>query len=741
MDGQAHIADALTTGAVRVRVRGAVQGVGFRPFIWGLARRYDLTGSVSNDADGVLIEVEGAQLQSFVDNITTKAPPLARIDAIEIEAQIPSGAVGFDILQSSAAGTATTAIPADAAVCDECLAEIRDPNNRRHGYAFTNCTNCGPRYTITKAIPYDRAQTSMAEFDMCPSCQAEYDNPADRRFHAQPNACPECGPQLSHEIEDIVAAIEAGQVVALKGIGGFHLVANASSVSAVDALRRRKRRDGKPFAIMVADLASAAALAEISPEERDLLQDVRRPVVICRAREGHGLADGISNGLPTVGIMLPYTPLHHLIFDALPEGTSLVMTSANISGTPLITDDAEAEEKLADIADVIVTHNRDIVIRADDSVSRVIAGKARLFRRARGYTPEPVRLAQNVPPTLALGGHLKNTICVTRGDEAFLSQHVGDLDSEETVTFLEETVGHLLTTLEVEPAVVACDLHPDFRTTHIARQFGVPVVPVQHHHAHIAAVAAEHHLDGRLLGVALDGFGYGFDGGNWGGELLLCDGAEMTRLGHLAPLALPGGDKAARAPWRMGAAALHALGNADEIEALYADRDDAPLLAAMLDREVNCPPTSSAGRLFDAACGLLRLKDDVAFEGEAPMALEGLVTAPEILNGGWDIEDGTLSLLPLLAALRDITPEQGANLFHGTLSAALADWIQTSIESQDLPKRVALGGGCFQNKVLTESLITHLNHAKIEACLPCAVPANDGGLSLGQAWVAAHSHT
>ena len=739
MDGQAHINDSLTAGAARVRVRGAVQGVGFRPFIWGLAHQYDLTGSVYNDPDGVLIEVEGTQLQAFVDDIAPMAPPLARIDAIEVEATEPAGVTSFEIVHSEAAGGATTAIPADAAVCDDCLAEIRDPNNRRYGYAFTNCTNCGPRYTITTSIPYDRAQTSMADFDMCPSCQAEYDDPADRRFHAQPNACPECGPQLSHDISEIAEALQAGQVVALKGIGGFHLVVDACNGQAVEALRTRKRRDGKPFAVMVADLAAAKALTELSDAEATLLQDTRRPVVICRAVETHGLADGVSNGLPTVGLMLPYTPLHHLLFDALPHGTALVMTSANLSGTPLITDNAEAEDKLSDIADLIVSHNRDIVIRADDSVGRIIAGQPRLFRRARGYTPEPVRLSRELPPILAFGGHLKNTICVTRGDEAFLSQHVGDLDSEETVSFLQETVDHLLGTLEVQPEIVACDLHPDFRTTQLAQQFGVPVVPVQHHHAHIAAVAAEHHVEGPLLGVALDGFGYGTDGGNWGGELLLSDGAELQRLGQFAPLALPGGDKAARAPWRMGASALQAMGQAEDIHRLYADREDAPLLAAMLDRGVNCPPTSSAGRLFDAACGLLRLKDDAAFEGEAPMALEGLVTTPEIFTGGWNIVGGTLSLLPLLAALRDMSPERGANVFHGTLSAALADWIDSAIETRALPRRIALGGGCFQNKVLTEALLAHLKSTNIEVFLPQTVPANDGGLSLGQAWVAAHN--
>lgn len=740
---------------LRIRVRGAVQGVGFRPFVWSLARDLNLSGFVLNDEQGVLLEVEGKGTDRFLHQLRRNPPPLARIDEITADTIPPAGGQAFDIRESARGGAARTMVTPDMATCPDCLDDIFDPANRRARYPFTNCTHCGPRHTITRALPYDRAQTSMADFALCPACAEEYSDPSDRRFHAQPNACPACGPQLSMPVSDILAHLKTGAIVAIKGLGGFHLTCDATNGDAVARLRTRKSRDGKPFAVMTAGLASARQFAELSPLEAELLTDRCRPVVVCRARPDSALAPGVSNGLLSVGLFLPYTPLHYLLFHEAagrPEGTrwldapqdlALVMTSANPGGEPLVTGNDEARRRLTSIADVIVDHDRDIVVRCDDSVMREIAGAPAYLRRGRGATPEPIKLSRQVPPTLALGGHLKNTICVLRGDEAFLSQHIGDLDNAATLKFFDETAAHFLSILEVEPEVVACDLHPDFLSSHRAADFGVPVIPVQHHHAHIAAVAAEHRLDGPLIGLALDGFGLGADGASsWGGELLCVDGCGFEHLGGFFPLAQPGGDTAARAPWRMGAAALHALGRADEIASRFGTEDGAETIAAMLARGINAPRTSSAGRLFDAACGLLGLVPHARFEGEAPMVLEGLVTTPAVLEGGWRIDGGVLDTRPLLAALCGADPQTGANLFHGTLAAGLADWAAGAVTARGTGPYVALSGGCLQNRVLAECLSAELRQRGLEAILPRRAPANDGGLSLGQAWVAANTlHT
>ncbi len=752
--------DATAAQRARVRVRGAVQGVGFRPFVWSLAHTLDLAGWVLNDDEGVLLEVEGRRVDDFLTRLRHEPPPLARLDTIEVTPSAPTGEDGFAIRESAKTARAATRIPADAAPCPSCLADMVDPANRRWRYAFTNCTHCGPRYTITEGVPYDRGRTSMASFAMCSACQREYDDPADRRFHAQPNACPACGPQLSMDPAAILGHVRDGAIIAFKGLGGFHLIVDARNAAAVARLRDRKRRDAKPFAVMIANRASAASLAVLTAAETELLTDRTRPIVIARARPDAGLAAAVSNGLATVGLMLPSTPAHYLLFheaagrpaetawlDA-PQELALVTTSANPGGEPLVTDNDEAARRLGDIADVIVDHDRAIVVRCDDSVMRVIHGAPVYLRRARGATPEPIALPREVPPILAVGGHLKNTVCVTRGREAFLSQHIGDLDNAATYGFFRETIAHLTGILEVTPERAACDLHPDFLSTRFAEETGLALTRVQHHHAHIAAVVAEHGRAAPTLGLALDGFGLGDDRrSRWGGELLRVDGATCARLGGLAPLAQPGGDHAAREPWRMGAAALAALGRGDAIRARFKDHDGADLLAAMVARGVNAPLTSSAGRLFDAACGLLGVKPVAGFEGEAPMALEELATAPQVLAGGWRRgADGSLDLIPLLAALAEpgMTPRDGANLFHGTLAAALVDWACAALENAaliggGLERCVALSGGCLQNKVLAEALINGFAARNVEALTPAHAPANDGGLSLGQAWVAAHA--
>ncbi|WP_423314887.1 carbamoyltransferase HypF [Azospirillum sp. 11R-A] len=735
---------------LRIRVRGRVQGVGFRPHVHALAGRFSLTGWVLNDPQGVLIEVQGNGVGAFRAALSAEAPPLARIDAVEFDAVPPvSGEDSFAIRHSLSAGAVATGIGPDATVCPACLAELFDPADRRHRYAFLNCTHCGPRYTITRQLPYDRPQTAMAGFPLCPDCLAEYEDPANRRFHAQPTACPVCGPCLSHPPEDIVAALRAGMIVAIKGLGGFHLACDATRADAVERLRRVKQRNGKPFALMVANTESATRHVRMDAGERALLEGVARPIVLLRRRDdGPELAPEIAPGLAWLGVMLPYTPLHYLLFHEaagrpggtgwldLPQDLTLVMTSANPGGEPLAIGNAEARERLAGIADLIVDHDRDIVIRADDSVVRRLAGAPAFLRRGRGHVPEPIRLAHPVAPVLAVGGHLKTTVCVTRGDEAFLSQHIGDLDNAATLRFLEETVAHLLHILGVEPVAVAHDRHPDFHSTRFAEMSGLPTVPVQHHHAHVAAVMAEHRVEGPAIGLALDGFGLGEDGGSWGGEMLLVDGLRSERLGSLAPLAQPGGDVAARQPWRMAAAALARMGRADEIASRFTAHGPAEGVRRMIEHGINAPLTSSCGRWFDAACGLLGIRAVAGFEGEAPMALESLVRQIRVAEGAWRIDGSELDLTPLLERLLTVADAvEGAELFHGTLAAALVDWTLPVLRAHGMG-RVVLSGGCLMNALLAEELMAGFRSAGVEALLPRLAPANDGGLSLGQAWAA-----
>ncbi len=755
----------MTAGVVerlRVRVRGQVQGVGFRPYVYALAHRFRLTGWVLNDGEGVLLEGQGTETAAFLAALSAEAPPLARIDAVETAHCPPRlDEAGFAIRHSATGGTVATGIAPDAAVCPACLSELFDPADRRHRYAFLNCTHCGPRYTITRRLPYDRPQTAMAGFPLCPACAAEYADPVDRRFHAQPTACPACGPQLSHPPEDILAALRAGKIVAIKGLGGFHLACDATRADAVERLRRVKQRNTKPFALMVANIASAARIVQLDDRERALLEGNTRPIVLLRRGDpasgqmsgqnsalAPALAPDIAPGLAWLGVLLPYTPLHYLLFHEAagrPVGTgwldeaqdlALVMTSANPGGEPLAIGNEEAHRRLGGIADLIVDHDRAIVIRADDSVVRLLAGAPAFLRRGRGHVPEPIRLARKFPPILAVGGHLKATICVTRGDEAFLSQHIGDLDNLATLDFLEETVAHLTEVLGVSPVAVAHDRHPDFPSTRFAERTGLPTVPVQHHHAHVAAVLAEHRIEGPAIGLALDGFGLGERGESWGGEMLRVEAGRADRIGHLAQLAQPGGDVAARQPWRMAAAALVRLGRADEIAPRFATLGPAETVRRMIEGGIHAPMTSSCGRWFDAACGLLGVCPVASFEGEAPMVLESLVHHPRTAPGAWRIEGGVLDLAPLLERLLTAADARdGAELFHGTLTAALIDWVLPALHAHGL-RRVVLSGGCLMNGVLAEGLVKGFQAAGIETLLPRKAPANDGGLSLGQAWVA-----
>ncbi|MCP3460490.1 carbamoyltransferase HypF [Bradyrhizobium sp. CCGUVB23] len=726
---------------LRLHVRGAVQGVGFRPYVYGLAARYRLGGFVANDPHGVVIEVEGERMSDFVAALPLEKPPLARIDEISIQSIAAVLSDEFCI-RASEQGKVSTRIVADAAICPQCLSELFDPSSRFHLYPFVNCTHCGPRYTIAEQLPYDRSATAMKRFAMCAACASDYADPTSRRFHAEAIACPQCGPRLSHSAGEIAAAIAAGKIVAIKGLGGYQLVCDARDDSVVQRLRRRKQRDQKPFAVMVGSVDAVSEIAVSNMAELALLESSPRPIVLMMSRQR--LASAIAPELLRIGVMLPVAPLHHLMFHELnsnhprtDKNWVIVATSANPGGEPLLIDNREAEERLGAIADLIVTHDRDIVTRVDDSVASVVAGRMRFIRRARGYVPEPVRLARSLPPVLAVGGALKSTVTVTRGNEAFVSQHIGDLDTAEGIRFFEETVRHLIATLDVEPVVIAHDLHPNMASTRFAEASSQRLIAVQHHHAHAASVMAEYGIEGSTLALVLDGFGYGSDGGNWGGEMLLCEGARFQRIGHLAPLKMPGGERAAREPWRMAASVLHSLGRGEAIPRRFASRPQSARLCALLDQS-DVPVTTSAGRLFDAAAGLLGLSSVQSYEGEAALKLEARVRGCRVADDGWVIEDGVLSMHPLLDRLSAdaLDPTEGAELFHGTFVAACVDWIARAAQQTGLT-RVTLSGGCFLNAILAEEIERGCLAVGLRPLLPRQVPPNDGGLSLGQAWIAA----
>jgi hydrogenase maturation protein HypF len=727
---------------LRIRVRGAVQGVGFRPFVYGLAERYGLSGFVLNDQDGVLTEIEGGSSDMFLSALRRERPTLARIDKIAVTRVPALGQPGFAIRESLDTGTGSSVGVPDAATCQSCLKDLFDPASRFHLYPFVTCTDCGPRFTITRRGPYDRANTAMAEFKLCGPCAADYGDPKSRRFHAEAIACPTCGPRLSHPVSEIAAALRAGRIVALKGIGGFHLLCDATNEAAVSRLRERKHRPARPFAIMVGSDAALRPFAKPNLPERELLHRSARPIVL--VRKGSGLAASVAPGLSRVGVMLPSAPVHHLLFEALSSacggGTAscaLVVTSANLAGEPLVIDNDVAMTDLASIADLIVTHDRSILKRADDSVMAIIDGAPAFIRRGRGFAPEPIDLGEDGPAVVAVGAHLKATVCVTRGREAFISQHLGDLTTAQTVRFYEHTFSGLLADLGVRPELVACDLHPDYRSTLIAEGLGLPVLRVQHHAAHLAAVAAEHQLREPLIGVALDGHGYGSGGAAWGGELMHGEGGEWRRVGHLLPLALPGGDRAAREPWRMGVAAMIAVGHGADAAGRFSRHPLAAMLAEMASADAGAPRTSSMGRLFDAAAALLGVCEDQSYEGQAAMELEALVGLPDALPGGFRIEQNVLDFRPQLSALLQpgLGARQGAALFHGTLIAGLAEWIGQYAKQMGQTD-VVLGGGCFMNRILTEGLTQALRRRGLSPWLARVVPANDGGISFGQAALA-----
>ena len=727
---------------LRIRLCGAVQGVGLRPHVFKLAQTLGLRGYVRNDGSGVTIEIEGENIDLFRDGLSRDLPKGARIDKLETRSISPQSETGFRILASVDDGNFTRIGP-DVATCPDCLDDLFDPASRFYRYPFTTCASCGPRFTITRALPYDRNRTAMDAFEMCAACASDYADPRNRRFHAQTIACPACGPRLSARIEDIAQKIQTGGIVALKGIGGFHLICDARRNDAVMRLRQRKKRDAKPLAVMIANSDALARIASASEVEAQLVGDPAAPIVLMQAKAG--LAPEIAPGLTHIGVFLAYAPVHHLLFSCLAADAksgeadaALVVTSANRSGEPLIVDNDAAHDYLGDIADLIVTHDRPIVAPADDSVMAVIAGAPALLRRARGFAPEPIDLGVDGPSVIAYGAHQKTTIAVTRGREAFVSQYIGDLDGADARRRHRETADHLVRLLDIKPEAAACDLHPDFPSTRRAEESRLPLARVQHHAAHIAAIAAEYRHDDPLLGVALDGYGYGDDGSAWGGELMMVAGAGWRRIGHLSPLPLPGGDRATREIWRMGLAAAAQTGRLDDalISRLRGDRGYAAAVANLL-RNSDTPKTSSLGRLFDAAAAILGLRQQQSEEAQAAMELEALTRAPASLPGGYKLDGHILDFTPLLGHLIDArpSPADGADLFHGTIAAGLADWIARAAQSLGVT-RIALAGGCMTNRVLADELCRRLSGSGLTPLLPRRVPANDGGVSLGQALLA-----
>jgi len=746
-----------------IEVRGIVQGVGFRPFVYNLAVSLGLGGFVRNQTGTLRIEIEGdiSSLDRFLSELADRPPPLALIEHLSWERRPPLGERKFHIEASAADPAGVVFISPDVAVCSDCLAELFDPADRRHGYPFLNCTNCGPRLTIITGAPYDRPRTTMAGFPMCDACRAEYEDPADRRFHAQPTACAACGPRLQLldaagkpvTADDPIAvfadALRTGKIGALKGLGGYHLACDARDAAAVAELRRRKRRDEKPFAVMVADAEAAAALCEVGPAERELLRSPRCPIVLLRKRTAGAVAAAVAPGNPWLGVMLPYTPLHHLLMRSV-GGAPLVMTSGNRSDEPIAYRDDEAVERLAGIADLFLIHDRPIHVRCDDSVTRIVDGAELPVRRSRGYAPRPIELPFDCPrPMLAVGGQLKGTFALGRGRLAFLSHHLGDLDHYEAYRAFEKDVVLYQELFGVAPVTLAHDLHPDYATTVYARRRaareGAGLLAVQHHHAHVAACMAEHGLTEPVIGIAFDGTGYGTDGAVWGGEFLTGDYRNFRRAAHLRYVGLPGGDRAIREPWRMAVAHLADAGVPFSLIEARILPHEIRLIEKMLERRLNTPRTSSAGRLFDAVAALAGVRDRVSYEGQAAIELEWLAEETAA-DGAYPFELGAQTPMivdtrPLIRAVAaDVAKGTGAAVvarrFHSTMVDLIAVVCGRIRQATGL-SAVVLSGGVFLNALLTREVSARLGGDGFRVYRHRLVPPNDGGLSLGQLAVAA----
>lgn len=748
-----------------IAIDGIVQGVGFRPYVVDLATRLRLAGFVRNDRSGVEIEVEGdaRALDAFLNEIVVRPPPRAQIEALRWTPRRPCGESRFAIRASQCAGVARPLVAADVATCDACAVDLFDSTNRRFRHPFISCVDCGPRFTIVTEMPFDRQRTTMARFAMCRACRAEYDDPADRRFHAQTLCCHKCGPRLqllaadgsaietADPIVAFAAEILAGHIGALKGLGGFHLVCDARNESAVAALRSRKRREAKPLAVMAADDAALDAICVATPHERELLHAPQRPIVLALRRDEADIAPSVAPRQDRVGAMLPYTPLHHLLLDAVGR-VPLVMTSANLGEEPIVYRDDAVRERLAGVADVFLTHDRPIQVRCDDSVAMSVGDQTSFVRRSRGYAPHPVKLAFNCPePILAVGGQGKVTFALARDDHAFVSHHVGDLDGRLACLAFADEVEHYKRLLGIAPRVVAHDLHPDYFSTQYAqeqaREGGARLVGVQHHHAHLASCLAEHRLAGPALGVIFDGTGWGPDQTIWGGEFLIGDCGDFTRVAHLRQVALPGGEQAVREPWRVALAKLRDAGLAPE-RFIRRPATALRVVERMLDRGLNCPLTSSAGRLFDAVAALVGLRDTAAYEGEPAMAFEQLALRERPAGEySFDFESAadstplTIDTRPLIAdVVGDLARGQSAAIiarrFHSTVAAFVAATCQRLRQAHGI-ERVALSGGVFMNRLLIEDVQERLLTAGFQVYKQSLIPPNDGGLALGQLAVAA----
>ena len=772
-------------------VRGVVQGVGFRPFVHRLAGALDLKGWVLNSTEGVVIEVEGAAraLAAFQRDLAANKPPLAVIEHVEATSLPPAGYTTFTIESSQAAegDGAFVLVSPDIATCPDCLRELQDPGDRRYRYPFINCTNCGPRFTIVRDVPYDRPKTTMAGFALCPDCEREYHDPADRRFHAQPVACPVCGPHVwlvdspastgspdqpallaDEAIQRARQLLAEGRIVAIKGLGGFHLACDAANQEAVTRLRQRKGRVDKPFAIMCPSMAEVASLCLLDEGERELLESPQRPIVLLRRRPGDLVSAQVAPGSRTLGVMLPYTPLHTLLFTPVPSEVptprALVMTSGNLSEEPIATDNEEALSRLATLADAFLLHDRPIHVRCDDSVTRLFRGKEMLLRRSRGYAPFPVRLGAELPSVLAVGGELKNTFCLTRENYAFLSQHIGDLENAETLSSFEQGIEHFHRLFRVTPGAMAHDLHPEYLSTKWAKEqvtggsvhnlAGLPLIGVQHHHAHLAACLAENGVQGAAIGVSWDGTGYGTDGAIWGGEFLVGDFAGFQRLAHFKYVPLPGGEAAIRRPFRTALSHLvSAFGDEAWQLGLPFARAIDPTELAIIRRQIatglNSPPTSSAGRLFDAVAALLGIRGVVNYEGQAAIEMESLAAlepgappypvaemglVPQVLPAAIDPAPLIRAMVSDMRA--GAPPAVIAARFHASMAALIAA-VCGIIGRQEQLSDVCLSGGVFQNMLLLEQTVDLLARSGLTVHTHHQVPANDGGLALGQAVVAA----
>jgi hydrogenase maturation protein HypF len=751
-----------------VAIRGAVQGVGFRPFVYKLAAEMHVNGWVSNTSQGVFIEVEGAKetLDRFLLRLQKEIPPRAFIQSLEFSFLDPIGFEKFEIRESDARGVKTTIILPDIATCPDCLKEIFHPSNRRYQYPFTNCTNCGPRFSIIEALPYDRPNTSMKKFEMCPDCRIEYENPLDRRFHAQPNACPTCGPQLQlwdtggkkiaaqHDaLLQAASAIEAGKIVAVKGIGGFHLVADARNDEAVGRLRERKHREEKPFALMFPSLEDVKKECEVDELEERLLLSPESPIVLLRRRMEHSnfhllssISVSVAPNNPYLGCMLPYSPLHHILMGQL--GFPVVATSGNLSDEPICTDEYEALERLQGIADVFLVHNRPIVRHVDDSIVRVMMGRELVTRRARGYAPLPITLrTQHAVPLLAVGAHLKNTIALTSDSNVFISQHIGDLETKESLDAFHSVITDFQTMYNCKPEYIVCDLHPDYLSSKFARSTGIPLIEVQHHSAHIASCMAENQLEGDVLGVSWDGTGYGFDGTIWGGEFLLAAKTSFERVATFRPFRLPGGEKAIKEPRRTALGMLYELFG-DEVF----HRQDLPTLQAFTSAElellnqvllkrVNAPITTSVGRIFDAVASLIGLQQRTNYEGQVAMELEFLtqnVESEELYSFEID-EMSNIKLVNWRFIFEGILTDMKNHYSHSIISAKFHNTlveIIIEIAKKIGQPHVVLSGGCFQNRYLTERTVKRLREEKFRPYWHQRVPPNDGGIALGQVYAA-----